>query len=211
MYKLIVPVVAIGGWLAYVHGQSVQTLDVPKNEKTVIVSHHVKTSNVQQHPVLAMSDKQFQTFVASQNPHDPVKVEIDTTVHWPMDFQHSLLPYATSSSAESSILSGDANFTGATSDTGSTEVTNTTVAPSGYHLVRGYTTTSGKYVKPHLVKDRTASNGYNSPTGATNSTNYSTPIFTHQHDTQQRTQISQENFPGQTFSNSDPTVIIGTP
>jgi hypothetical protein len=194
---------AVGCYLMHIHSQDVKVQDYTAPPPP---SHVQKDA----HPVLSMSDEEFAKFVAKQNPHDPIRPEPDTVVHWSPEFQKSLLPDSSSKSSSSStsgeqaILSGNANFTGQSSDTGSTEVTDSTplsAIPVGYHLVHSYTTKKGKHVKAHLVRNRSKS---------TTSTNWSTPSTSRSHDVQQRVLISHQNFPNATISTSDPTIIIGT-
>lgn len=199
MEEIVLCVVAIiHGLFMWVSGGDVKVQDYSPPTKSAHVQHD-------DHPVLSMSDQEFAKFVASQNPHDPTKPTADTAIKYPPGFK--LDSTSSSTSGENAILSGNAVFNGQSGDTGSTDVTNTSTPPVGYHLVKGYTTSKGTYVAPHYAKN---SSSNTSSSSSTSSTNWSTPTFTHSYDVQQRSQISQQNFPNAKISSSDPTIIIGT-
>lgn len=209
--KSITVFLALGCWIAYiVHGNNVTvtefTYHTPKN-------NHPK----EYHRLIEdMSDDEFRAFVLAQNPHDPEPVEIDTTVHYTAeqlaDFKQLMSGGPSSSSlAQQQLQSGDAVFTGVSSDNHNESVQTNAIGskvPDGYHTVKGYTTKTGKVVPTHLAKNRIST----SKTTATSSSSkdLSTPIFTRNHDLAQRSLISQQNFPSQTLSGNDSTIIIGT-
>lgn len=158
------------------------------------------------HSVETMSNEEFAKWVAKQNPHDPIPAP-PPVIQYPDGFMLSSLSDGASSSSEQAILSGNANFTGASSDgAGSNGVTS---APSGYHLVKAYTTKKGTVVKAHLVKNKATSSTAKTTTTSSSSSDWSASTVSHSTDVQQRSQISQQNFPGKTIG-SDPTIIIGT-
>jgi hypothetical protein len=209
--KLLLGAIALGGWMVYNH--TVNDVKVKEYSAPPPKYHHVVTQEEEM-------PKGYTPYIESTADEIP-KVENDpNVVHWSMAFQKSLLSDSSSStsSAEKSILSGDANLNGQSGDTGSTDVTSTSTTtstsskpswkpgqtvPSGYHAVKGYTTKTGHIVKPHLVKNPSRASQIAKGIATTVG-------VSHSHDTSQRAVISRQNFPSQTISKSDPTIIIGT-
>jgi hypothetical protein len=209
----------VGGFYAYVTHEG--HVDGPKiTEKEKIVYNQVKPKKVDEEVenIEKMSPTELADWIAKHPV--PIAKEPDgnkDVIHYDKATTDAIMAMAnhdddsssSTTSAQDTLNSGDATYTGSSddSDTGSVNSSTTSspsTVPAGYHWVKTYTTKKGTVVKGHLSKNRSTKKK------TTTNTDLSTKTFSHSHDVAQRQKISHQNFPGQRISSSDPTVIIGT-
>jgi hypothetical protein len=211
--SILAGVLMAGGFYAYVtHNGHV---DEPKiTEKERIVYNQVKPK--QQY--VSSSGKESAAYLAAQKAFEEQSAKDDNNVeHYDqatLDGIKSMMNKDTgtdstspTTSAQDTLNSGDANYSGSADDSSvgsvQTETGTTVKVPAGYHWVKGYTTKKGKVVKGHIAHNSTTKKK------TTTTKNLSTKTVTRARDVAQRATISKQNFPGATISGSDPTIIIG--
>jgi hypothetical protein len=218
MIKTLVGVLAIGGWALYTMSHHVEDPKITEKDKQQAAAvHHLSKADEEVLAVSNMSHDQFWAWVSKQNPHEELPPEKDTFEHYDQATLDGITAMMnkdgdsdspTSSSAQDTLNSGDANYTGSSDDSSVGSVQDESgskvTVPAGYHWVSGYTTKRGVHVKGHLSRNK----GTKKKSSA--STDLSKPTFTHHHDVEQRSITSKQDFPSATISGSDPTIIIGT-
>jgi hypothetical protein len=222
MPQILIVLIGICSWVGYiVHNGHV---DEPKiTEKERIAYNHVGPKNDSGESNLIselnrMSPTELADWIA-QHPV-PVAEEPDgdkDVIHYDkatLDAITAIMNHddtgssSSTTSAQDTLNSGDANYTGSGDDSSVGSVQSETGAvvkvPAGYHWVKSYTRSNGTVVKGHTARN----SGTKKKTTA--SKDLSKHTYTRSHDLAQRSTISKQNFPGATISGSDPTVIVGT-